>query len=138
MKRGLVAVLGVAAIAIGIDTLADLTQDRPDRARPGSHSEIVVRVASRDRTGSDFLAAQGLWGACQGTVRHRLVEPGVVDMGSGHFLLTTAPALGEHSWRRLQGCLEDATLDRVKATVVSKRDSQAPDAAVAGAEPPRD
>ena len=136
MRRALAAVLAAATIVIGIDALADLTQDRPDPARPGSRSEIVVRVASRDRTGSDFLAARGLWGACQGTVRHRLVEPGVVDVGSGRFLLRTEPALGEHSWRRLQGCLEDATLDRVKATVVSKRDLQAPGAAVGEPPPP--
>lgn len=126
MKRVALAILAVAAIAVGVDMLADLTQDRPDPARPGSQSEIVLRVTSRDRVGSALLSAQGLWGACQGTVRHRLVEPGVVDLGDGRFRLSTRPALGEHSWRRLQGCLEDATLDRVKASVVSKHDIDAP------------
>lgn len=124
-QRVLVAALAVAGIAMGIDGLADLTQDRPDAPRPGSRSEIVLEVASRDRTGSAHMSAQGLWGACQGTVRQRLVEPGVVDLGDGRFRMTTEPALGEHAWRRLQGCLEDATLDRVKATVVSKRDADA-------------
>lgn len=122
MKRALAVVLAVAAVTVGVGSLADLTQDRPDRMLPGSRSEIVLDVASRDRTGSDLLAAQGLWGACQGTVRQRLVEPGVVEAADGRFRLTTEPALGEHSWRRLQGCLEDATLDRVKARVVGKRD----------------
>ena len=82
----------------------------------------MLDVASRDRGGSVLLSAQGLWGACQGTVRHRLVDPGVVELSDGRFRLQTEPALGEHSWRRLQGCLEDATLDLVKARVVSKRD----------------
>ncbi len=119
--RALLLLLAVVALVAGIDTLADLTQDRPDRVVPGSRSEIILEVSSRDRTGSDRLSAQGLWGACQGTVRQRLVEPGVVELGAGRFLLTTEPSLGEHSWRRLQGCLEDATLDRVKAHVVAKR-----------------
>ncbi|HEX2046532.1 MAG TPA: hypothetical protein VHF27_02130 [Acidimicrobiales bacterium] len=122
MKRALLGVLAVVAVVAGIDALADMTQDRPDHVVPGSRSEIVLEVSSRDRTGSDLLAAQGLWGACQGNVWQRLAEPGVVQVADGRFRLTTEPAVGEHSWRRLQGCLEDATLDRVKGHVVSKRD----------------
>jgi hypothetical protein len=122
MKRALVIAVAVAALVIGVDVLADLTQDRPDRVLPGSRSEIVLDVQSRDRGGSALLSAQGLWGACQGTVRHRLAEPGVIEVADGRFRLITEPALGEHSWRRLQGCLEDTTLDKVKAHVVSKRD----------------
>ncbi|MDQ4068047.1 MAG: hypothetical protein M3203_00980 [Actinomycetota bacterium] len=122
MKRGLLVAVAVVAVYAGIDVLADLTQDRPDDVRPGSRSEIVLEVSSRDRTGSDLLAAQGLWGACQGNVWQRLVDPGVVQGNDGRFRLTTEPAIGEHAWRRLQGCLEDATLDRVKGHVVSKRD----------------
>lgn len=122
MKRVVLVVLAVAAIVAGIDVLADLTQDRPDKVEPGSRSEIVLDVEARDRTGSDLLATQGLWGACQGNVWQRLAEPGVVETADGRFRLVTEPAVGEHSWRRLQGCLEDATLDRVKARVVSKTD----------------
>lgn len=123
MKRAVLVILAVAAITLGVDTLGDLTQDRPDRIVPGSRSEVVLDVESRDRGGSALLSAQGLWGACQGTVHHRLVAPpGVVEVAEGRFRLMTEPALGEHSWRRLQGCLEDTTLDRVKAQVVSKRD----------------
>jgi len=122
MKRALLVALAVAALVLGVDLLADMTQDRPDRVVPGSSSEIVLDLRSRDRGGSALLSAQGLWGACQGTVRHRLSEPGVVEVSDGRFRLVTEPALGEHSWRRLQGCLEDTTLDKVKAHVVSKRD----------------
>jgi len=96
--------VAVAALVGGIDALADLTQDRPDSVVPGSRSEIVLEVRSRDRTGSDRLSAQGLWGACQGTVWQKLLEPGVIELADGRFRLTTEPALGEHSWRRLQGC----------------------------------
>ncbi len=122
MKRALLVVLAVAGLVMGIDVLADLTQDRPDRVLPGSRSEILLEVDSRDRTGSELLSAQGLWGACQGTVYQKLAVPGVTQVAEGQFRLQTEPALGEHAWRRLQGCLEDATLDRVKARVLSKRD----------------
>lgn len=122
MKRAVLVAVALAAIVAGIDVLADLTQDRPDKVLPGSRSEILLSLESRDRRGSDLLAAQGLWGACHGNVWQRLVEPGVEQVGDGRFRLTTEPAVGEHSWRRLQGCLEDTTLDRVKARVISKRD----------------
>jgi len=122
VKRALLVALAVAGVVMGIDVLADLTQDRPDRVLPGSRSEVLLEVDSRDRTGSELLSAQGLWGACQGTVYQKLAEPGVTQVAEGQFRLLTEPALGEHAWRRLQGCLEDATLDRVKARVLSKRD----------------
>lgn len=122
MKRTLAILVAAVALSAAVDTLADLTQDRPDRVLPGTRSEIVLDVDSHDRGGSALLSAQGLWGACQGTVRHRLAEPGVVQISEGRFRLVTVPALGEHSWRRLQGCLEDTTLDKVKAHVVTKRD----------------
>ena len=126
MKRALLLLGAAIAVSMGVDVLADLTQDRPDRTLAGTRSEIVLALQSRDRGGSALLSAQGLWGACQGTVRHRLAEPGVTEVAEGRFRLVTEPALGEHSWRRLQGCLEDTTLDKVKAHVVSKRDIPPP------------
>lgn len=126
MKRALLLLVAALALAIGVDALADLTQDRPDRILAGTRSEIVLDLQSRDRGGSALLSAQGLWGACQGTVRHRLADPGVIEVAEGRFRLVTEPALGEHAWRRLQGCLEDTTLDKVKAHVVSKRDIAPP------------
>ena len=128
MRRSLLLLGAVLALVVGIDALADLTQDRPDRVLPGTRSEIVLDLKSRDRGGSALLSAQGLWGACQGTVRHRLAEPGVTEVADGRFRLVTEPALGEHAWRRLQGCLEDTTLDKVKAHVVTKRDIGPPPA----------
>ena len=126
MKRVVVVVLAVAALAAGLDVLADMTQNRPDHIPAGSRSEIVLSVRDRSTGPGDLRTAEGLWGACQATVWQELTEPGVVGLGDGRFLLTTSPAVGEHAWRRLQGCLEDMTIDRVRAAVVTKRDLQAP------------
>jgi hypothetical protein len=122
VKRVALVLLGMAALAVFVDVLGDLTQDRPDKVVPGARSEIVLDLRTQDYLGSPLSAAQGLWGACSGTVTQRLLDPGVVDLGEGRYRLVTDPAVGEHSWRRLQGCLEDATIDRVTAEVVSKRD----------------
>ena len=122
MKRVALILVGMAALAVFVDILGDLTQDRPDKVVAGARSEIVLELRTKDYLGSPLSAAQGLWGACSGTVTQQLIDPGVVDVGGGHYRLVTDRAVGEHSWRRLQGCLEDATIDRVTAEVVTKRD----------------
>ncbi|HEX6595720.1 MAG TPA: hypothetical protein VF045_02215 [Acidimicrobiales bacterium] len=123
MKRAVLVVVLVAMAVAGIDVLADLTQDRPDRVPRGSRSEVVLEVKIRSGLDPAPLGrAQGLWGACEHTVYQRLVEPGLVELEAGRFLAVTEPAIGEHAWRKLQGCLEDFTLDRLVGHVVSKKD----------------
>jgi hypothetical protein len=114
------AVILVLAVigAIAIDVIADMTQTRPDVVRVGSTSEVVFSLKSkmdRDRR----FTAEGLWGACQSTVKSRLVEPGVVQIAESTFRLTLAPELGHHARTRLKGCIEDATLDRIVGNVIS-------------------
>jgi hypothetical protein len=122
MRRAVIW-LGVAAlVALTVDTLGDLTQDRPDPMRARSRSDIVLEVRERNVHSSPLEAAQGLWAICQTTVHTAAVAPGVVAAGEGRFRVTLDPAVGEHSWRRLKGCLEDMTVDQVVARVVSKSD----------------
>lgn len=126
MKRTIALIgLGVVA-AVLVDAMGDLTQNRPDRPRPGSRSEIVLAVEARGRQRSPQYATESLWGACRGTVSQRLAPPGAVEVEPGRVRLVTEPALGDNAWRRLRGCLEDATVDLVRANVVSKRDIVTP------------
>jgi hypothetical protein len=119
VKRAAVALAGILLGVAGIDALGDLTQDRPDPPRPGSRSEIVLRVSAR---GAGPDAADRLWAACEGTVRVRSVPPHPVFLGDGTWRVVTEPAVGPRAWKRLRGCLEDLTLDRVLGRVVSKVD----------------
>ncbi len=118
MRRRLTAVTVVLAVAVGVVGLAGATQSRPDRVS-GEGNEILLSV--RTRTGLDpDGAAPALWAACQHTVRHtRLVV--LSPVGPAQYRLEVAPAVGELGRRRLVGCLEDATLDRVVADVLSVR-----------------
>jgi len=122
MKRAALVLAAVVAVVAGLDVLADLTQARPDRVPRDSRTEIVLDVRHRSTGPAELRTVEGLWGACQDTVWQQLVDPGVIGIGDGRFLLSTSPAVGEHAWRKLQGCLEDMTVDRVRAHVVSKRD----------------
>ena len=124
MKRAAIWLALAALVAVSIDALGDLTQNRPDK-RVAGQGDIVIELEERNVHSSPHEAAQSLWGTCRGTVHNRLVPPGVVPLGANRFRMTTDPALGKHSWRRLKGCLEDMTVDQVVARVVTKSDRPA-------------
>ena len=112
-------VLVVAAV-VAVDVLGDLTQTRPDHPNPGAATEVVYEVILRDERRPVLPAAQGLWGACQGTIQ-RNTSPVDVRMEGNVASVVVTPALGTHARQRLQGCLEDATLDRVRGDVQAMR-----------------
>lgn len=116
MLRVLAGILGVAVLVLGVDALSDATQNRPDEIDPGTRSTVVFDVELRHRAGSG-AAAQTLWSVCSGTITHATTVAGPVATGSA-WSVTVEPALGEHSRRRLVGCLEDATIDGVLGRVV--------------------
>lgn len=121
MTRFVKGLLVVAGVAVALFGLAEVTQNRPDRIRPGTATELTVSVRTRGGYPAE-LGAQGLWGMCQQTVSEARLRGPVVDAGNGRFTLVVEPALGRHSTRRLEGCLEDATVPRVTADVVGRRD----------------
>ena len=120
MKR---VVLGVVVAAVGVlsvDVLGDLTQTRPD-APLSTSMEIVFDVTTRNPDRPALQAAQGLWGACQGTIERRAGAGDVVVDGR-RARVVVHPALGKHGRQRLEGCLEDFTIDRTRARVVRMRE----------------
>jgi hypothetical protein len=118
-------VIATAALLIGaaIDVLADAAQSRPDPIQRSGVSEVTVRIGYR----SDDLVpvestAQALFESCRlrlpGDARF-VAPPRVVEART--VMVTIEPALGPLGMRRLGGCLEDLTLDGVRAELVSVR-----------------
>jgi hypothetical protein len=107
-------VAGVLAFpAVGL--VADATQSRPDPHPDRTTIEVNVRVRE---TGDDpTQRASALWVACQGRIRLDHVD--VVATGPAQARLVVSGVMGEHARRKFVGCLEDATLDGVRATVVA-------------------
>lgn len=110
-------VVFVAGSVIAVDALADATQNRPDAVVTGTRSTVLFDVETRDGGGPDD-AAHALWGICSTTVEHVVTVEGPTAVDDG-WSVTVEPALGEHSRRRLVGCLEDATLDGVRGDVIA-------------------
>jgi len=119
-KGPLIAALSLALVWGGIDVLGDLTQGRPDLHNSGAASEIVLDVRFDDADlKSPIMAVEGLWGACRSTLNKDLQGPPVIDRLGSLVRIFVRPGLGEHSKRRLVGCLEDSLIDHVQGRVVS-------------------
>ena len=115
-KRGFAILCVGAALALSIDVLGDLTQNRPDATTSG-HTTIALDLTIRDADlGSARQAARSLWEACRGLVSNDLA--GIFATGSS-VSMTFEPAIGPYSMQRLKGCFEDGTLDGLSAEVVA-------------------
>ena len=116
----LLAVVLLLVGAAGVDELGDELQSRADHMSPDSHSEIVLQISADDYKGDMAQAADAVVAACRGTVRNRVLDdPGVVEVEPGVYRFSVQPGLGEHNEVKLVGCLQDLTIDRVQADVVS-------------------
>jgi hypothetical protein len=116
---GIVVVLLVVGALSG-DMLGDLTQTAATRCRWGSRSEIVLDIDTRDYRQDRSDGARALWAACAGTTGSVLVDgPASVPGDGDRVCFSVEPGLGRNNRRKLVGCLEDATIDRLQGTVVS-------------------
>lgn len=120
LRKQLLALgLSILAGTVGVDALSDATQTRPDTFVAQTRSTIVIDMVDHGYSGSMGIAATSLWGVCQATVPNDITGDGIQKIGSARYLLEVSPALGKNGERRLRGCLEDATLDNLSASVVS-------------------
>jgi hypothetical protein len=111
---------------MGIDTLADLTQTRPERAAAGERTTIELDISQNDPASPPAAAGRALWVTCRSTVQGSR-DGTVVATAGDRVVLTIRPGIGRLATRRLTGCLSDMQLDRISATVLSVETSgQAP------------
>lgn len=106
----------VVLAAVAVVALAEATQNRPDSVDPASASTVVFKVEGREFMGRAEPGAT-LWAACQGSIESEALSLGQVDDDT--YRVDVQPALGENAERRLVGCLQDATVDRLAGQVVS-------------------
>ncbi len=112
-------VLAVALLAAGIDELSDATQSRADVTRPGVRTVVELELHGELAGAVPTRVATSLWHSCVGSLRERIPDPAVTDLGGGRLQLVVPVDVGLHTVRKLHGCLEDAALDRVQAAVIT-------------------
>lgn len=116
--RATLGLLFVAVITVaGVIALSDATKFEGGVGSSGS-TEVVFSVDAQNYHHDLEDAAASLWYACVNSVGWETsTAPALL---SGHrYLATIGPALPEDSRRRFRGCLEDATVDKVRGNVVA-------------------
>lgn len=122
---GVVAALALVAGGIAvIDRLGDLTQTRPDVMQPGVQTvvDVTLRGALADRNPERVV--DHLWSVCTSpdVFRSRQLPTAAVAHGAeGAVRIVVDTDIGAHGIARLRGCLNDATMDKVQATVTGVR-----------------
>ena len=67
-------------------------------------------------------AAAALWAICAAQTSSRVIGDGELrPIGDGRYRVVLRPAVGHHEQKKLTGCLEDLTVDRVVGDVESFR-----------------
>lgn len=113
LVRVALTLLGAVLAVVAVMGLMAATQNRPDPRVAGTSSDVTFDVRVGSRPGGEAAAAQGLWAVCGATL-------GSVDIGpleatpEGAWTVHVEPAVGEHAHKRLQGCIEDLTIPRVR------------------------
>lgn len=112
-----IAALGLSVAAI--DWLGDNLQTRPDDSRRGVVTEIDVELRGARSAARPEQVAATLWGTCSHTLHGTVPAATIREMTGGRVQLIVRTDIGSHAEERLRGCLQDAVVDRVQATVVS-------------------
>jgi hypothetical protein len=122
--RSSVALLSVGlavAVLVTVTVLAlrDLTQTRlDDLTRPGM-SSLVIDVEQRRTEDPAVDIVAGLWSACQSRLPGGIRATRIIATGPDEAELVIDRALGRSGRLRIVGCIEDLTLDLVRADVVA-------------------
>ena len=111
----LIVGLGIATI----DWLGDALQSRPDARRGDVATQIDVELRGARSEARPEQVATALWGTCSHVLHGHVGSPTIRQVGAGRIQLTIPTDVGPHAADRLRGCLQDAVVDRVQATVVA-------------------
>jgi hypothetical protein len=115
-----VGTLGLTVGVLGVFALREATLSTHGHVDPDSRVEIVLDARSRHRESGQTLPemVEALVLACRLEVSSDVVGP-IRAEGDGRFRAVLQPALDETNEKQLRGCLEDWTLDSLRADVVS-------------------
>jgi hypothetical protein len=112
LARIALTIVGAAVAVVAVMGLMAATQNRPDPRIAGTSSDITFDVRVGSRPGGEAAAAQGLWAVCGATLGS--VDVGPLEPAGDAWTVHVEPAVGEHAHKRLQGCIEDLTIPRVR------------------------
>jgi hypothetical protein len=121
MKRVLGLVAIAALVVFGFQLLQEATEYHGGVGAHGAETTVTFHVATKNYHHPDDAAASALWAVCVGSVGWSSASPPVA-LGDGRYAATVRPSLADDTKRRLSGCINESTLDRVQGHVQSTQD----------------
>ena len=113
----MVGVVSVVLSVVLVVGLRELTQTRPGEITTPGETTIVVGIEQRRTADPPEVVAGGLWGACRSRLPGGITVMSIVTSGSDEATITIDRSLGRTGRLRIVGCLEDHTMDLVRAEV---------------------
>jgi hypothetical protein len=111
-----VVTLGAAA---AVDWLGDAVQTRPEVRREGVTTRIEVELRGSRSVARPEQSAAILWGTCSHVLRGPVGQATIRSLGGGRMELVVPADITPRAEERVRGCLEDAVVDRVQASVIA-------------------
>ncbi len=108
-----VTALSLAALA---DVVGDVTQTRPESTIDDEVTMVQMRVTTRHYKGDLGEAAEAAWSACSG---HAHGQAELRHVADDRYEIRISPAAGPQSRHRIEGCIEDANTERIRAYTMS-------------------
>lgn len=114
------AVVAIALLAAsGIDWLGDSLQTRPDVREADVSTRIEVQMRGSRATARPEQSASLLWATCSHTLHGSVGAADVRHLGGGRIEVVVPTYIGTNAEQRVRGCLQDALVDRLQATVIA-------------------
>jgi hypothetical protein len=128
VRPGVVAlcVVGLGVGVLGVSALREATLSTHQRVEPGSQVELHIRARTEGGEPGQSLTemVDALLLTCRLEVTADLVEA-PREVSEGRFLAVLSPALDETNRRQFKGCVEDFTIDHLRADIIVFRDRSA-------------
>jgi hypothetical protein len=128
VRPGVVAlsVVGLGVGVLGVSALREATLSTHERVERGSQVEVHIKARTEGGEPGQTLAemVDALLLTCRLEVTADLVDP-AREVSDGRFLAVLDPALDETNRRQFKGCIEDFTIDHLRADIVAFRDVSA-------------
>lgn len=115
MGRLAVPVLVLVVTVAGVAAIANATQYKGGRDQTGA-TRVEFSVETRNYHHGLDHAATVLWSTCTGAIGWASADAPKRVTGN-RYVAEVRPKLGEHSSRRLRGCLEDVVISRIRGDV---------------------
>ena len=111
---------------LGVKTLIEATQSRPDLADRPATTTIEVAIAQRGVPKPTVDTAEALWIGCRSTLGSLSTTATLTGLGGDRVNLVLEPGIGRLGVRRLTGCLSDLRVNQVQGHVLSVASTPAP------------